>query len=331
MSSVPKRPQLRHLFGDAAERRAATQYWIVDTVVGLTKLGLFHLLRRLPIDWSSNLGAFLSRFTRRSYPASEARARRLWIHLHPDKADPRSVDAAMDRLWRNVSRTMAEFAVLSRLWDAGRIHVSGAEYPRHARASGRPVLAVLLHLGNWETAPVAIAAMGERCVGFYLPPANRFEHAIAVKSRIDYGAILVPTSSQNLRTALQELRAVPGQFGIFIDEYMNGRVHAPAFGRELKPLGNISFVARLAMKTNAIVLPVYSVRDGDRARFKVTFLPPVEMVTGGDRDAALMDNIARLDTVIAPVIAKHVDQWFYALDFEFDAPAAEGLAPTSDA
>lgn len=323
MSSVAQRPRLRDVFGAADARRAAVQYWIVDSFFGGSKWALYHLFRYLPIDWCSNIGAFVSRFTRHSYPESELRARKLWVHLHPDQADPASVDAAMDRLWRNVSRTMGEFPVLTRLWDAGRIAVTGAEHLERARATGRPLLITPLHLGNWEIAPIAIPALGYRCPGFYLAPDNRFEHAIALKSRIGYGVVPVQAGPHSMREALKELKADPGLFVIFIDEYINDRVHAPAFGRVLQPLGNIAFVARLAVKTNAIVVPVYSVRDGDRAQFKVTFLPPVDLVHGGDdRDAALMENIARLDAVIAPVIARHMDQWFYALDFEFDADAA---------
>jgi KDO2-lipid IV(A) lauroyltransferase len=132
---------------------------------------------------------------------------------------------------------------------------------------------------------------------------------------------LVQAGPSSMREALKELKERRGPFMIFIDEFIKDRVQAPAFGRRLRIEGNIAFAIRLAVKTGAVLIPAYCVRDGDRARFKMTYLPPFELVQGGDRDADLAENVRRLDALIAPIIAKYADQWFYALDFEFDADA----------
>lgn len=323
---LPPPPPLRGFFGSPEERSAAFKYWVSDTAVGGLKLGLYRLFRHVPIDWCSDFGAFVSRFTRHSYPASEARARRLWAYLHPDKADKATVDAAIDRLWRNVSRTMAEFPLLNRLWEAGRIKVESAHHVDRAREAGRPVLIAALHLGNWEAAGRAIVALWPGASGVYLAPDNRFEHRIAVESRTGYGGRLIQAGPNTIRDAIKELKAQHGPFTIWIDEEYKNRVHAPAFGRRLATEGNITFAIRLASMTDAVFVPVYCVRDGDRARFIVTFLPPVELAQTGDRDADLAENVRRVDAVIAPVVARHLDQWFFGLDFEFDADTAPNAA-----
>jgi KDO2-lipid IV(A) lauroyltransferase len=74
--------------------------------------------------------------------------------------------------------------------------------------------------------------------------------------------------------------------------------------------------------TGALVMPVYCVRVGDTAQFKVTFLPPVDIVNSGRRDVDVMENIARIDAIIDPIVKAHLDQWYYVLDFEFDDPDA---------
>jgi KDO2-lipid IV(A) lauroyltransferase len=63
------------------------------------------------------------------------------------------------------------------------------------------------------------------------------------------------------------------------------------------------------------------VRIGDAARFKVTFLPPVEMTNSGDREADMLENIGRMDAVIDPIVKANLDQWYYVLDLELDEAA----------
>lgn len=307
------------LRGAREQRRAALRYWVTDVVVGIGLYAIYYAMRLMPIDMCSASGALVSRFTRRLYPESDMRARKLWRTLRPDEADEASVDRAMDRMWRNVARTMHEYAVIDRLWDAGRIEVVNIEYLHQARDQQRPILVAPLHLGNWETILVAGIACGHHGSGIYLVPENRFEHRLVNRSRARYGARFVPAGPKSLRDALRELKSRRGPFIIFVDELIRGRVQAPSFGR--RPLvidSNIAYAVQLARRTNAALIPAYCVRLDDSARFRVQFMPPLELVERDDAQAELRENMQRLDAVIAPVIRQHMDQWFYALDFEFD-------------
>ena len=96
----------------------------------------------------------------RRYAELDARARENLKQIRPEQSDPASIDATMSRLWRSVARTRAELSVLDRLWRAGRIAVEGVEYMDAARAAGRPILGVVLHLGNWEAMGVASVSLG---------------------------------------------------------------------------------------------------------------------------------------------------------------------------
>ena len=224
----------------------------------------------------------------------------------------------MRRLWRSVSRTMCEFSVLHRLWDAGRIEVEGVEHMDATRAAGKPILVACVHLGNWEAIPVVGIRVGHPGSGIYWPLENRFDTRIAVKARERYGAILYPGDGPGaMRAAIAELRSKKGPFVVFIDECIDDHVYAPAFGRALKAEGNIAYVARLAVMTGADIIPAYCIRLDDAARFKVTFLPPVELVRGRS-DADLMQNVGAINAVIEPIVRRHLDQWYFVLDFEFD-------------
>ena len=112
-----------------------------------------------------------------------------------------------------------------------------------------------------------------------------------------------------MRAAVGILSKKTSQFGIFIDEVFGGRQAAPAFGRPLKPEGNIAFAAKLAWLTKADVIPAYCLRVGDQARFKMIIGPPVELVREGDRNSALLTNIGRINAVVEAIVRRHLDQW----------------------
>ena len=310
-----------HWLFDADEKRAAAyRYWIRDTAIGLTNASLHSALRLLPTDWCSGYGALMSWTGRARYPESDARARRLLQALRPDLAQAGEIDKTMRRLWRCIGRTMAEYSVLDRFWREGRVTIEGLEHLHAARDNGIGMLIVPVHLGNWETIPGTLPVNGFPGSGFYEPPENRFEHRIAVKVRERCGERLVYPSSIGGREAYRQLTENKREvFVIYIDEMFRGRVSAPALGRALKAEGNISHVARLARLTGAAVIPAYCVRLNDSARFKVTYLPPIALTRSGDRNADLAANIEEINRTFEPIIKAHVDQWFYALDFEPDS------------
>jgi KDO2-lipid IV(A) lauroyltransferase len=312
-------PPIRWLFARQERRQRALRYWVRDTAMGVLNTTLHQGLKALPIDACSAFGATASALSPKRYPASDARARANWRRLRPEQSDPASVDAAMRRRWRCIGRTMAEFSVLDRLWAAGRIAVEGSEHLDALRAANRPILNVWVHLGNWETIGVTCFAVGHPGAGLYLPPENRFDHRIAVKVREHYGAKIFPPGPKAMRAAVRCLTERKLLYVILIDETIDDRVSAPAFGRELRTDGNIAFAARLAWLTNAAIVPAYCVRLDDRAQFKVTYAPPVDLIRDGDRDAALVANIHRINAVIEPIVRAHLDQWYFLLDLEFDA------------
>jgi Kdo2-lipid IVA lauroyltransferase/acyltransferase len=318
MADAIEKPPLRWLLDTSERRRQALRYWVFDTFTGLLNFSLHFGLRLLPIDVCSAFGGMLGPFAKYRYRESDARARRAWARLRPNEADKASTDAAMKRLWRNVGRTMAEFSVLDRFWAAGRISVVGMEQLEAARATGRPLIFLGLHLGNWETIPVAMLAQGLRGASIYIPPENRFDHAIANRARDRIGGSYIKADRKAGFEALKTILKNKQNLLMYVDEFARDRVWAPAFGRPLRAEGNIAYILRIARMTNALIVPLYSIRLAGRAYFKVTVLAPLAPVETGDRNADLLANVAMIDALIDPIIRTHLDQWFYVLDFEFD-------------
>lgn len=286
--------------------------------MGLVKNAGHYVLRVLPTDWCSAFGAMMSRFSPKDYPKSDARARRLWQTMRPDASNPASTDAAMRRLWRHVGRTVAEIAVLDRMWAEGRVEVEGAEHMAVPRDAKQPHLVAAIHLGNWEVISLTGIMLGYYGASLALILENRFEQRLIGRIRERFGGRMIHATPTSGRAIIRELKE-RGPMVIYIDDFSRGRVHAPAFGRPLHPEGNIAYIVRLAKITGAAIVPAYCTRLNDEARFKVTFLPPVSLVDTGDADADLTANVMMLNTMIEPIIRAHLDQWFYALEFEFDS------------
>jgi KDO2-lipid IV(A) lauroyltransferase len=320
-------PKLAWLLSRDADRRGvAFRYWVTDVFNGAYKYAAHYVLRAAPLDWGSGFGAWTGRFSPAAFPADDARARFAWKTIRPAEASPAEMDAAVSRLWRAVGRTVTEIAVLDRIWDEGRVNVVGAEHMAAVRDAGRPILAAALHLGNWEVISITGVKMGYHGASLAIPLPNRFEQRLIGKMREGFGGRMIMASPTSGRAILRELKE-RGPMVLYLDDFARGKVHAPAFGRPLKPEGNIAYVFRLAKLSGAQIVPVYCVRQGDACRFTVNFLPAVEVIDTGDADADLAANVARMNATIEPIVRDHLDQWFYVLDLELQRDLAEASAP----
>src|SRR5437016_11911686 len=174
------RPQLRQW----------RRYWVRDPLLGGLDFALHHASRRMPTELCSSIGGRLGILNGRyRFQAARERAERAYLRLAGDGATLRDAEAAAMRLFDHVGRVMLEFSVLDRLWEEGRITVTGSEHLLAARAAGKPVIVMGLHLGNWETIGPTIVGLGCRGLkGFNMPPRTRYKQEIAVDARARYGA-----------------------------------------------------------------------------------------------------------------------------------------------
>ncbi len=306
------------LLGDPAQRRAWRRHWLRDPLFGAIDYALHYGLRLGPVAVCSAVGCALGVLSGRyRFRRWDAQARENMRHLKPELAEGGRFDAAIARMWCQIGRVMTEFSVLDRLWPAGRVTAEGEHHVAAARAAGRPVLVMGLHLANWEVIAPTLTRLVRPLYFIYQPPRNRFQHRIAVGVRRRCGAILLPPSLTSTRRAYAALVDERATLLMFVDEFVKGRVNAPAFGRPLRPRGNIANVVRLAGASGAVVVPAHVERRG-AARFHVVFGAPIEGLGADEGEAALLADLAALDARIAPVVLAHLDQWLMLHDFRFD-------------
>src|SRR5476651_1755421 len=220
MADQADRPPLVWFFKGAKDRRAAWQYWLIDSFQGMVYAALHYGLKCVSIDTCSAVGSALGHIARhyiyfdigefRRSGRDEAGARRNWAWLRPQDNYPSKVDAAMEFAYRQGCQTWLEFSILHRLWPEGRIEVEGAEHIASARAAGRSTLIAGLHLGNWEAIGPTLIGLGHKTTIVYQRPVNRYDHSMAVAARRRYGAILVPPGRAGTRAAYRGLADTSG-------------------------------------------------------------------------------------------------------------------------
>ena len=277
---------------------------------------LYCAMRAMPMTVCSDLGARLSPIVaKRPNPEEHRNARALFAQLRPDWAqDGTSLDAAVDRLWANVARTYAEFAVSHRMLRAGRVAIEGRGHLDEALASGRPIVAVFPHLGNWELSEMQFGFLAPHRGAVIVAPPGRSSRALIADSvRRKVPAELLPLSKTVWRQALAKLKTPGGGIMLAIDEQQpDGRVLTRLTGRSPCEAGNLARAARLALMTDALVVPFYNERLPE-ARFITHFLQPLEFKGRSHDPGAVREAIHRLDAVMRAPILRLLDQWYMAL------------------
>ncbi len=309
--------QFRSRLTDPHWRRHIWNYWIVDGFNGGKNYALHYFARAMPIDMCSAFGAMCGALTRRfsrRYAPQRQRVRENWTLLKNDGSDPNAPHALRDSVWTQTGRVALELSILDRLWPAGRIAVEGAEHVASAWATGRPVIVMSIHLAGWETIMPSLIGLGHKVTLIYQPQGNRFEHQILRMSRQRCGVTLAPPWRAGALPAVRALKSRESLLIVYVDEFTNGRVQAPTFGRPLKIQGNIANVARMAALTNAIVIPARGLRV-QGAWFKVQYSPPLNLVNTGDMAGDLAANVAMIDAMIEPVIRDNLEKWYMLFDF----------------
>jgi Kdo2-lipid IVA lauroyltransferase/acyltransferase len=291
------------------------------------RLGEYHefalaaLLRRLPVDWTTAIGArFGERAARNALAAGRPWARRMQDNLRrlqglePAEARARGVVAFS----RGVGGVYAQFNVLQRIVDEGRLEVVGAA---HLASASTPCIVAGCHLANWELMGHAMCLRSNPGTALYLPPDNPVRHRLAVRARLAWREDfeLVPASRRAMFGLSRALEAGRNLL-LYVDEERDGHVMAPGLGRALPYAGNRWLAARLAVTHGVDIVPGYVERTAP-ARFRLVLEPPLVSHADDRRERArvLADALERrLDAWIRPRLLDWY--WFSALDLDRPLP-----------
>jgi KDO2-lipid IV(A) lauroyltransferase len=209
-------------------------------------------------------------------------------------------------MWGNIGKAMCEYSILDLLWKKGRIHVENTQVIDECIANNQAIIFTAAHLGNWEAQASYAADNNLPLMAMYKPVRNRFSKKIADLARDRMKIITVPTDKNAIKNMCNHL-ANKGALWLPIDDFKNGQVHFPCFGRPIALKGtNASHIVRLAERYHAAIIPVKTRRrDTLSPHIDVRFCEAV-MVHEGQVEQAL----DKLNQMIESWVMEDLDQWF---------------------
>jgi KDO2-lipid IV(A) lauroyltransferase len=264
----------------------------VESAAFAALIGVF---RVLPVDAASALGAFLARWL----GPVLARRRDDQARRNLARCIGHDVGAIRRAMWAQAGRTFGELPHLK--WLAThRVELVGREHLDAALASGRPVLLVAGHLGNWELLPFLAARLGLKLNAVARTASNEASERILARLRAGGAAEVIPKGQAGTRRLVRRLHAGE-HFCFLVDQRFSEGIVVPFFGM---PAKTTPAAAALAIRHHGTVLPVRCERLGG-AHFRVTVEPPIDLNWGAEAATAAIN--ARLEAWIRA----RPDQWLW--------------------
>jgi KDO2-lipid IV(A) lauroyltransferase len=272
-------------------------YWVRDPFWGALSYAAYYALRLLPVRTVSNIGRLLAlvdgRFRSRDVTRQSEHSLSL---ICPDLTAAARKEIVRET-WANEGRLEAEMTVIDRLLDAVELTVVNAEGLQAHLRTRRPIVFVFPHLGNWEVLAMVGQRHGLVLNVVYEELRSRFDRSLVARIRRNLGYRLISPDRVGVRNLFHAL-ARGESLGIAIDEYRDGNVVSPAFGRALPERSNIHFALKIARRFGAAIVPAVCVRTAPHA-FTLTL-----------QEALEDPSAAELNALCESWIRAHPEQWY---------------------
>ena len=183
-------------------------------------------------------------------------------------------------------------------------------YENFDRASqrGKGVLFLTGHVGGWELSAFAHSLYGHPLHFVMRPLDNPLLDALVRRYRTMHGntPILKDDPARELLRAMKAGATV----GILMDTNMTPPegVFVDFFGI---PACTASGLARIALRTDAAVVPGFTIWDPILRRYRLRFDPAVPLIRTGNNEADIVANTAQFTKVIEEVVRRYPDQWLW--------------------
>jgi KDO2-lipid IV(A) lauroyltransferase len=184
----------------------------------------------------------------------------------------------------------------------------GFENFERALARGKGVLFLTAHLGGWELSAFAHSLYGHPLHVVMRPLDNVYLDRMTRHYRTMHGNQMID-KDDNVRGLLSAMKS--GEtVGILMDTNMTPPqgVFVDFFGI---PACTASGMARIAMRTDAAVVPGFTIWDPKLRKYRLRFDPALDLVRTGDDDADIIANTARFTKVIEEYVRRYPDQWLW--------------------
>ena len=240
------------------------------------------------------------------------------------KCFPELDEAAHQRLLgqslMDIGRTLTESAC-AWIWPAQKSiglvrEVEGLEVLQQALASGKGVVGITSHLGNWEVLNHFYCAQCKPII-FYRPPKLKAVDDLLRQQRVQLGNRVAPSTKEGILSVIKEVRK-GGAVGIPADPEpsLSSGVFVPFLGTEAL---TSKFVAGMLSGGKACGVFLHALRLPDGSGFKVILEAAPEAMYSTDTATA----VAAMSTVIERYVRTYPSQYMWSMKRFKKRPAGE--------
>jgi Kdo2-lipid IVA lauroyltransferase/acyltransferase len=219
--------------------------------------------------------------------------------------------STLKKMARNLGWMATEFARLPKYTKENIERVvilDGHENFLAGQKRGKGVLYLTGHIGAWELSSFAHALYGFPLQYMARPLDNKPLDALVNTYRRMSGN--EPIFKNESARAMLRILKEKGTIGILADQNTlpDEGVFVNFFGTSACTTTGI---ARVALHTDAAVVPGYAFWDENLRKYRLRFEPPVELVRTGDTERDVFENTQRFAKVIEEIIRKYPEQWVW--------------------
>lgn len=219
--------------------------------------------------------------------------------------------AIIQGMLRNLGWMAAEFARFPKYSKEnieGTIVLDGQENFLAGQRRGKGVIFLTGHIGAWE-----LSSFAHALYGFPLHYMARRIDNPRIDALVNGYRCLSGNrpifKNESARVLLKVLKEA-GTVGILADQNTMPQeaVFVDFFGT---PASTTTGIARVALHSDAAVVPGYAVWDKRLGKYRLRFEPPVELIRTGDDEKDILLNTQKFTALIEEVIRKYPDQWVW--------------------
>ncbi len=223
-------------------------------------------------------------------------------YVWPDKpaSDRRKIAAeVLDNAGRVVIENYATKDQLARAatWN---VHGPGLDAAKEALAAQRGILFVSGHFGNYQAARAAMNVRGFSLGGIYRPLNNRYFNEHYVRTVEAVGGPAFARGRRGLAAFMRHMKS-GGHGALLIDQYYGDGAIVDFLG---KPAPTALTVGEVALKYDALVIPIYARRLENGLDFDIELEAPIAHSDPVQMTAELMDSLGRQ-------VEARPGQWFW--------------------
>ncbi len=238
----------------------------------------------------------------------------------PDLTQP-EVEYLCRAVSNNAGRTLIELYAGQPFQERARaapISGPGLAALEQAREQGRPVILMTGHFGNYDAGRANLIARGHKMGALYRRMANPYFNDHYVRT---ISAIGTPLFEQGRRGMAQMVRHLKqgGIIAIVGDLHAHGGKELTFFGQ---PAVTATAPAELALKYDAVMIPIYSIRRPNGLNFDIVMLDPIP-----HSDPLTMTQ--NINDGLEALVREHMEQWFW-IHRRWKPWKNLGLQPDSD-